>query len=117
MEIIKGWIFNFVWAALVALATVAGLVWLNGKIDLDEWLFFPTIVEFLHSHGMSVKKILFFILFLLYWLNSWHHVITRGLLAIAEFIFKIVLIVVGTILLVTAAYFGWHFLCWLANIL
>lgn len=117
MYIMKEFIFNFVWAALVALLTVMGLVWLNNRIiSLDEWLFFPSIISFLHNHGMSVKTVLFFMLFFLYWINSWHHVISGVILKAIKFILSIIFTVIAVILGIIAIYLGYHFLIWLASV-
>jgi uncharacterized membrane protein YfhO len=111
------YVYNFIEAALVAVLTVWALVWLNTRIiSLDEWLFFPNIIAFLHNHGLSVKTVLFFVLFFLYWPSDGHHYIVRGIIEVVKFFAKIFISIGIVILAVLAAYLGWHFLVWIASI-
>ena len=101
-------IFEAVWAALCAWLTVWLLLKLNAVFDLSEFLSTP--FGWIHSHGLSVRKVLFVFFFLLYWVTGKNKIFGH-----------IILIVIGVVTVIIVGlfivYFGYHFLSWLAGTL
>ena len=104
------YVYRFVWAAVAAFLTTLLLIKLGACLNLTDWLFFPSVLDFLHAHGWSARVWSFWLLFLIYWITEWHFVIGGILLNI---IFTIIWIIV----VIVAVYVGWNILIWLASLL
>lgn len=101
-------IFEAVWAALCAWLTVWLLLKLNAVIGISEFLSTPC--GWVHSLGLSVRKVLFGFFFLLYWATGMNKIVGHIILILIGII---TVIIVGSIII----YFGYHFLAWLAGTL
>lgn len=102
----KQGIFSFIWAGICALLSVLLLVYLDSKLNFSDDYFFPTIVDAIHSYGLSVRKVLFFSLYLLYWLTGIHKLFGNGILALIGWTALLVIICVVVV-------FGYWFVTWL----
>ena len=103
-------IFSFIWAGICALLSVWLLVYLDAKIGFTEDYFFPVIVDTIHGWGWSVRRVLFFSLFLVYWLTGLHKLFGNWMLTIiglVAFLIIAALVIIG----------GCWFIGWLASFL
>ncbi|MBO5037881.1 MAG: hypothetical protein J6C85_00275 [Alphaproteobacteria bacterium] len=108
MKDLKEGVFSFIWAAICAWITVWVLVYLNSKLGYIDDFCFPAIVNFFHGHGFGVRKVFFFVFFLVYWLTGIHKLFGNILLMLigwGALIFIVVLVV----------FLGFHFLRWIAG--
>ncbi len=103
-------IFSFIWAGICALLSVWLILYVDAKINFSSDYFFPQIVDTIHGWGMSVRKVLFFTLYLLYWLTGIHKLFGNGILALIGWT---VLLVIICIVLVA----GYWFVTWLVTFL
>ncbi len=101
-------IFSFIWAGICALLSVWLILYVDAKLNFSSDYFFPEIVDTIHGFGLSVRKVLFFALYLLYWLTDISKKFGNWLLAI---IGLIALVVIICILLV----FGYYIVTKLAG--
>lgn len=101
-------IFSFIWAGICALLSVLLLVYLDSKLNFSDDYFFPTIVDAIHGWGLSVRKVLFFSLYLLYWLTGIHKLFGNGILALIGWVTLLIIIAVVIVA-------GYWFVTWLAT--
>lgn len=104
----KEGIFSFIWAGICALLSVWLISYVDAKINFSADYFFPAIVDTIHGWGWSVKRVLFFSLYFLYWITGIHKLFGNGILALIGW----------TVLLVFAAAFivaGYWFVSWLVT--
>lgn len=106
----KEGIFSFIWAGICALLSVLLLVYLDGKLHFSSDYFFPQIVDTIHNYGLSVRKVLFFTLYLLYWLTGIHKLFGNGLLSLIGW--TVLIVIIGVVLVA-----GYWFVTWLATFL
>ena len=106
----KEGIFSFIWAGICALLSVWLILYVDAKLNFSSDYFFPAIVDTIHGWGLSVRKVLFFTLYLLYWLTGIHKLFGNGILALIGWT---VLLVIICIVLVA----GYWFVTWLVTFL
>lgn len=106
----KEGIFSFIWAGICALLSVWLILYVDAKLNFSSDYFFPAIVDAIHDWGMSVRKVLFFSLYLLYWLTGIHKLFGNGILALIGWVTLLVIICV----LIVA---GYWFVTWLVTFL
>lgn len=108
MKNLREGIFSFIWAAICAWITIWVLVYLNSKLGyIDDW-FFPAIVNFIHGSGFAVKKVFFFVFFLIYWLTGVHKLFGNVLLMLIGWTALIIIVAL-------IVYFGFIFLRWISG--
>ena len=72
IRLMKEGIFSFIWAGICALLSVWLVLYVDAKIGFSNDYFFPTIVDAINDFGWSVRKVLFFSLYLVYWVTGIH---------------------------------------------
>lgn len=103
-------IFSFIWAGICALLSVWLILYVDAKLNFSDDYFFPTIVDAIHSWGLSVRKVLFFSLYLLYWLTGIHKLFGNGLLSLIGWVTLLIIIAVVIVA-------GYWFVTWLVTFL
>ena len=68
----KKYILPFIWALLCAWVTTWCLAKLNTKVEFTEWLFIPSVIDFLHAHSWSAKTVLWYSITLFYLITKIH---------------------------------------------
>ena len=106
----KELVFYVLTAAGCAWVTVWLLLQGDAAWGMHEWIFFPSLVDFIHSYEFSVKKVLFYTFFVCYLLTGMHRPLGRFVLKTVIWIIVLML----AILIIVAAY---HFILWLAGTL
>ena len=101
-------IFSFIWAAICAWITIWILVYLNSKLGYTNDFCFPAIVNFFHNHGFAVRKVFFFVFFLIYWLTGIHKFFGNVLLMIIGWTVLIIIVALIVVL-------GFYFLRWISG--
>ncbi len=106
----KEFIFSFIWAGICALVSVLLIQYVDAKINFSDDYFFPAIMDIIHSYGLSVQKVLFFSLYLVYWITGIHKLFGNLIL---QLIGWIVVIAVGCVVIVA----GYWLVCWLITLI
>lgn len=103
-------IFYFLWAVICAWLFVKLLLWVDFQFELTQTAVFAPVVDFIHKWDLSVRKVLFCVLVIVFLITGIQNYFGHWLLTIlgiAIFLFVAMLVI----------YLGWTFLAWISSLL
>lgn len=103
-------IFYFLWAAICAWIFTKILIWTNDQIGLSVMPGFVWAVDLVHGWGLSIKKMVFFALLVLFLLTGIHKLLGNWLGVLIGWVILIIVVIIVCVV-------GWHFLTWIVSTL